>query len=333
MPRLNFSRQILPVIAVIAIIVSAWLILGSQPERALAQPEKTPPTNPAGSGGSSVAGSGVVEPASELIEIGAPIAGVVDRVYVEPGQQVGQGQPLFSVDTRDARAAVAEADAQVASFRAQALQADAALATARNQAALYAGISDARAVSQQEVIDRQGAVRQASAAASVARAGIRQAEAAREAAQVRVARSTVRAPRAGTILQVSTRAGEFATAGPAPGSNASPLITMGDTSVMHVRIDIDESEIQRVAMGRDAVITPRGGAGRRTGATFVRAEPLVVPKRSLTNSATERVDVRVLQLIYALPAGAEGYYVGQQVDAFVPGQRPATRTAARATAR
>jgi HlyD family secretion protein len=47
MPRLNFSRQILPVIAVIAILVSAWLIIGSQPERALAQPEKTPPTNPA----------------------------------------------------------------------------------------------------------------------------------------------------------------------------------------------------------------------------------------------------------------------------------------------
>lgn len=332
MPRLNFSRQILPVIAVIAILVSAWLIIGSQPERALAQPEKTPPTNPAGNG-SSVAGSGVVEPASELIEIGAHIAGVVDRVYVEPGQTVGQGQPLFSVDSRDARAAVAEAAAQVEAFRAQAVEADTALATARNQAALYAGISDARAVSQQEVIDRQGAVRQASAAAAVARAGIRQAQAALEAAQVRVARSTVRAPRSGTILQVSTRAGEFATAGPAPGNSATPLITMGDTSVLHVRIDIDESEIQRVMMGRDAIITPRGGAGRRTGATFVRAEPLVVPKRSLTNSASERVDVRVLQLLYALPAGAEGFFVGQQVDAFVPGQGGTARTATGSAAR
>lgn len=332
MPRLNFSRQILPVIAVIAILLSAWLIIGSQPERALAQPEKTPPTNPAGNG-SSVAGSGVVEPASELIEIGAHIAGVVDRVYVEPGQTVGQGQPLFSVDSRDARAAVAEAAAQVEALRAQAVQADAALATARNQAALYAGISDARAVSQQEVIDRQGAVREANAAAGVARAGIRQAQAALEAAQVRVARSTVRAPRAGTILQVSTRAGEFATTGPAPGNSSTPLITMGDTSVLHVRIDIDESEIQRVMMGRDAIITPRGGAGRRTGATFVRAEPLVVPKRSLTNSASERVDVRVLQLLYALPAGAEGFFVGQQVDAFVPGQNGNARATAGSVAR
>ncbi len=53
-------------------------------------------------------------------------------------------------------------------------------------------------------------------------------------------------------------------------------------------------------------------------ATFVRAEPLIVPKRSLTNSTAERVDVRVLQLIYALPGNPNSFFVGQQVDAFVP---------------
>ena len=49
----------------------------------------------------------------------------------------------------------------------------------------------------------------------------------------------------------------------------------------------------------------------------MRAEPQVVPKRSLTNSAAERVDVRVLQLIYALPK-TDRFRVGQQVDAFIP---------------
>ena len=45
----------------------------------------------------------------------------------------------------------------------------------------------------------------------------------------------------------------------------------------------------------------------------------MVPKRSLTNSAAERVDVRVLQMIFALPAEArEVFRVGQQVDAFIP---------------
>jgi len=76
-----------------------------------------------------------------------------------------------------------------------------------------------------------------------------------------------------------------------------------------------------VAMGSTAIISPRGNAGRRVQAGFVRAEPLVRPKRSLTNSAAERVDVRVLQLIYALPAEAAGFFVGQQVDAYIPARR------------
>ena len=48
------------------------------------------------------------------------------------------------------------------------------------------------------------------------------------------------------------------------------------------------------------------------------SEPLVVPKRSLTNTAAERVDVRVLQVIYALPEADGLFRVGQQVDAYIP---------------
>lgn len=44
----------------------------------------------------------------------------------------------------------------------------------------------------------------------------------------------------------------------------------------------------------------------------------MLPKRSLTNSAAERVDVRVMQIIYALPPGNNLFRVGQQVDAFIP---------------
>ena len=45
--------------------------------------------------------------------------------------------------------------------------------------------------------------------------------------------------------------------------------------------------------------------------------PSDTPKRSLTNAVSERVDTRVLQVVYALPAEAKGFYPGQQVDAFV----------------
>jgi hypothetical protein len=84
-----------------------------------------------------------------------------------------------------------------------------------------------------------------------------------------------------------------------------------------VRIDVDEDEATRIALGSEAIVSPRGAAERQVRARFVRAEPQVTPKRSLTNSSAERVDVRVLQLIYELPATDGLFRVGQQVDAFI----------------
>jgi hypothetical protein len=50
---------------------------------------------------------------------------------------------------------------------------------------------------------------------------------------------------------------------------------------------------------------------------YVRTEPYVIPKRSLTGDNTERVDVRVLQVIYALDVEDRPIYVGQQMDVFI----------------
>jgi hypothetical protein len=123
---------------------------------------------------------------------------------------------------------------------------------------------------------------------------------------------------------VDVRPGEFVQAGQ-QGSNAVPYIQMGETRPLHVRIDIDEDEATRLALGNEAIVSPRGAADRQVRARFVRAEPQVVPKRSLTNSAAERVDVRVLQLIYELPNANGLFRVGQQVDAFIAATPAARR--------
>jgi HlyD family secretion protein len=164
------------------------------------------------------------------------------------------------------------------------------------------------------VIARRGTADDARAQLGVAQAQVRQTQAQLTQARVELDRRTVRAPSAMQVLQVLTRAGEYAgTAG-----NDIVLMKLGVTQPLHVRIDVDENEIERVALGGPAIISPKGDAKKQVRATFVRAEPLIVPKRSLTNSATERVDVRVLQLIYALPTGENLFFVGQQVDGFAP---------------
>jgi hypothetical protein len=65
----------------------------------------------------------------------------------------------------------------------------------------------------------------------------------------------------------------------------------------------------------------RGAASQEIPLRFVRVEPYVIPKKSLTGDNTERVDTRVLQVIYALEPTAQPVYVGQQVDVFIEAAR------------
>jgi multidrug efflux pump subunit AcrA (membrane-fusion protein) len=310
-------RHILPFVGLLALLLAVAVVALTQPDRRTTTPGKTPPTVPQAQAGRTVSGAGVIEPSSELIEVGAQRPGIVTRLYVSPGERVSKGQLLFTIDARDVQAQLGERTASVQLARERVDAATVDYASAQRLYRLYANVGDPRAVAEQQVIDRRNARDGAAARLEVARAELRQAQAQAASARTTLGLLEVRAPRSATVLQVNTREGQYATAGPGPGSQ-DPLIVLGETNPLHVRVDIDENEIDRVALGQWAVVSPRGNARRRVRASFVRAEPLVTPKRSLTNSSQERVDVRVLQIIYALPANASSFFVGQQVDAYVP---------------
>lgn len=315
----SFSRQTLPLIALAGIIVAALFVFANLPDRTLSPPAREPARAPAALAGKPrVAGSGIVEPSSEIIRIGSALSGLVTRVTVNPGDQVTARQVLFTVDARAARAQLREAEAAIASARAGIAEAQSARATAGRQLALYRQVDDPAAVSRAEVIRAEGETAGANERLDLARAQLAAAEARRATAQTELERLTVRAPRAGEILAVNIRAGEYVSTMGSGGGAASAFIEMGQTHPLYVRIDIDEEQAPNVALGQAATISPRGAAERRVNARFVRAEPLVVPKQSLTNTAAERVDVRVLQVLYELPPTDGLFRVGQQVDAFIP---------------
>jgi len=142
-----------------------------------------------------------------------------------------------------------------------------------------------------------------------------------------LSRLTVQAPSDGRILQVKIHPGEYA----ATGALATPLMLMGDIDKLVVRTDVDENDAWRVPRGP---VTEKLGAvaflrgNRDIGATlhFLRIEPFIVPKKSLTGDSTERVDTRVLQVLYTFEPGDKPIYVGQQMDVFIETQ-PVTAVA------
>jgi multidrug resistance efflux pump len=126
-------------------------------------------------------------------------------------------------------------------------------------------------------------------------------------------RYLVRAPIDGTILQLNIRAGELAT----PGSATPPLV-LGSIDELQIRADVDEQIAPRVREGARAVAYRKGENKDAIPLTFVRIEPYIIPKKSLTGSSLERVDTRVLQVVYRFAGDREvRTYVGQQVDVFI----------------
>ena len=317
--NVSFSRQVLPVLALIGIIGAALYIAFGLPDRSIAEPANEPPKATGELANSArVAGAGIVEPASEVINIGSALSGLVTDVRVAPGDRVAKGQPLFLVDARSARAQLSEANAAIQEARAAIAEARTARQTAAQQLALYNSLSDPAAVSRSEIIRVEGEAEAAKSRLALARARLNSAQARASSVRTEIERLTVRAPITGEILAVNVRPGEFVATQGAGGTE--PFIQMGETNPLHIRVDIDENEAARLKLGAPAIVSPRGAADIRVEASFVRVEPQVVPKRSLTNSAAERVDVRVLQVIYALPQdkGGDVFRVGQQIDAFIP---------------
>ena len=122
----------------------------------------------------------------------------------------------------------------------------------------------------------------------------------------------VRAPIDGEILKVEVHRGEYV--GTPPGQT---LVVIGDLSQMYVRVTIDEQDLTRFRPGRGGKGYVRGDADTPLDLAFVRVEPYVRAKMSLTGDAAEKVDTRVLEVLYALPAKTSGYFVGQQLDVFL----------------
>jgi hypothetical protein len=83
---------------------------------------------------------------------------------------------------------------------------------------------------------------------------------------------------------------------------------------LHVRVDIDEADVPRLRDGAAAIAARRGVPGEAILLDFLRAEPLLVPKRNLTGATGERVDTRVLQVIYAVRGTDADLRPGQLLD-------------------
>jgi biotin carboxyl carrier protein len=343
------TKYVLPVLAVAGVVFSVYTVIQAQQVPPPARPIVEPPTRP--DRPRMIAGSGLVEARRENIPIGVNVPGVVTEVFVKKGEKVQSGAPLFRTDDREFKAQLEVRQAELASAQAQlhkllsaprpedipparatAEEAEARMNDAEAAMARTQRLFERKAISASDLDKDRYAFLAAKATYArakaelervlagtwkedieVARAAVRLARSQVDSIKTSLERLIVRAPMDGEILQLNIRLGQYAAF-----AWREPMIVLGDIHRLHVRVDIDENDLPYFSRGAEAVATLKGRPQVRFPLRFVYEEPYVIPKQSLTGYNSERVDTRVLQVIYELPEDRPvDVYVGQQMDVYL----------------
>jgi HlyD family secretion protein len=138
-----------------------------------------------------------------------------------------------------------------------------------------------------------------------------------------LAKYTLRAPRDGVVLSINTVVGNYASpqgSYDAYTQGQDPVITLGSSPTsLHVRCYVDEILVPRLPEGSKikAQMSIRG-SNVKIPLDFVRVQPFVSPKIELSDQRQERVDVRVLPVIFKIENPAHvNIYPGELVDVYI----------------
>ena len=297
------------------------------------------------------AGPGRIEPFSEDIQLGSQLSGKLNAVTVSEGDPVRRGQVLAVLDNDEYRAELASAAAQVATKEAtlrkvtngaraqerdEALagvrEAEAVMTNAREELARRQELYDSGVISREEFehYNREFEVAKeqcqeksshymllnnASREEDVAfaEADLRLAQANEAESQARYDKTFIKSPIDGIVLRTHHRIGESVTNS---ATTPDPVLTIGDAHLLHVRVDIDETDVNKVRVGQKAYVTADAYGKQKIWGHVVQVGELLGPKTVRTDEPTERVDRKFLETVVELEPGAH-LPVGLRVDAFI----------------
>jgi HlyD family secretion protein len=191
--------------------------------------------------------------------VGAELAGsLVAEVNAEVGDLVALGQPLAHLDATLLRAQVAPRNAQIAERRAA--RDDAASQLTRAESLGLAGALPAATLE-----ERRHAKDRAEAALLAARAALSELE-------TRLARTVVRAPVAGRVIERNVLPGELL-------GGSAPLFRIAGGDRVELDAEIPEQELARIAVGTPATV--RLPSGVAIDGELRLVEPSVDPRTKL----------------------------------------------------
>jgi RND family efflux transporter MFP subunit len=288
----KFSNLILPIFAAGMLIFTFVSMINNKktPKRT---PEIMPPTT---SFQNQVAGIGIVQPLTNIINVAPQIPGVLVEFYVSENQEIVLGTPLFTIDEAQTKAKIKHAQAFLNTKKIQ-------YEDLKQHLDRFENIKDKRSISQDELSRKRFAVQKAKAEIDEATQGL-------ELLNVELDKLTVKSPIDGRVLKINSRIGEYVS------NNTTPLV-IGNLDKVLLKVTIDETDLHRIDTTDKAIAIMRGQPDKEWKLKFVSIEPLAIPKVQLNNNRNEKIDTRVIELLYEFESSDINAVPGQQADVFI----------------
>lgn len=308
---------------------AAWITLAPGPSKNTRPAAPSPSSSSTPSAPRSVAAApGRVEPRGGLVRISSAGMGRVTALPVKLNEKVVEGQLLLVLDDKDARARLTAAEAAAAAAKRER---DAAPATAgreslvRAEDLLYAAeraltharielddasmasppssnianlrrrVTDAQDRVRQEKTNLGNAMRNNTTAPGRGDMAVINARADAMLADQAWDRTRIRAPMAGSVLQINARVGELIAASP-----EQVVFSMGDVSRLRVRAEVDDTEVAKVRVGGAASVKSSAYPGQEYEGKVVEISPLLTIPRVSARSPRRPTDVEVMEVIIEL---------------------------------
>jgi len=294
---------------------------------------------------------GRVESWSGEIKLSAAAVGPVGEVLVKPNDRVVAGEVLIRLQDDEMKSRLAIAETNVAlrlrarndqsvsgkaadRRKAEDSLADAEKAVTETRAAFDRAVAEKRnGSSDGDIFAARTAWTQALERVRQRRADMKKLEADKDLplpsaleGQLSIARNelgqidasieklTIRAPITGSVLQVNAKIGELASPSP-----SQPLITIGDTSALRVRAELDERDLGDVKIGQSVVVRASAFPGREFAGKVSSVAPVVEPGRSAARGQRNLTDIDVAEVVVDL-AETGSLAVGMKVDVYFYGK-------------
>ncbi len=294
------------------------------------------------------AAPGRIEPKSGLVRVGAQLLGRIAEVTVKLNDKVEEGELLIRLDDEEARARLQAAETEAASRKRErdAQPLDKARDDLRNAEdnvfSAERALTNARFVLEYELqAKRQGTgsaepvadarrnvknakeslqkERERYATASAKRnvpapnrleSALQAARSDISVAEALLEKTRIRAPVAGTVLQLPAKVGEMIAPSP-----EQALVVLGDMSVVRLKAEVDEIDVSKIKVGGKVVVKSNAYPNQEFTGTVAELAPSLSSPQFALRGARRPTDVEVLEVTVDLE-GNPPLLPGMRADAF-----------------